>query len=113
MFDPNKLYFANDPALNALAPYSTMAHWRCEGRGPAFIKIGSRVAYSGKAPERLARRAHRRTCRRLKRNPGWRAGTQFDANRNCGRGGRVAMRWPEDPHTPVRIRPASHPLCAK
>ena len=49
MFDPTKLYFANDPALNALAPYSTMAHWRCEGRGPAFIKIGSRVAYSGKA----------------------------------------------------------------
>ncbi|MCE2492754.1 MAG: hypothetical protein J4F40_09120 [Alphaproteobacteria bacterium] len=49
MFDPNKLYFANDPALSALAPYSTMAHWRCEGRGPAFIKIGSRVAYSGKA----------------------------------------------------------------
>ena len=33
MFDPTKLYFANDPALNALAPYSTMAHWRCEGRG--------------------------------------------------------------------------------
>ena len=49
MFDPNKLHFANDPVLNALAPYSTMAHWRCEGRGPVFIKIGSRVAYSGKA----------------------------------------------------------------
>ena len=49
MFDPTKLYFANDPALKALGPYSTLAHWRSEGRGPAFIKIGSRVAYSGKA----------------------------------------------------------------
>ena len=49
MFDNDRLYPANDPAVLALAPYSTMAHWRCEGRGPAFIKIGSRVAYSGKA----------------------------------------------------------------
>ena len=48
MFDDGKLYFTNDPALKALAPYSTMAHWRCEGRGPAFIKIGLRVAYSGR-----------------------------------------------------------------
>ncbi len=49
MFDDDKLYFTNDPALQALAPYSTMAHWRSEGRGPAFIKVGSRVAYRGKA----------------------------------------------------------------
>ena len=37
----------DDPALSALIPYSTMAHWRCEGRGPAFIKLGARVAYLG------------------------------------------------------------------
>ena len=49
MFDNDKLYFTNDPALKALAPYSTMAHWRSERRGPAFVKIGSRVAYTGKA----------------------------------------------------------------
>ena len=49
MFDETKLYMTNDPDLLALAPYSTMAHWRSEGRGPAFIKIGQRVAYSGKA----------------------------------------------------------------
>ncbi len=48
MFDEKKIYFTNDPALAALAPYSTLAHWRCEGRGPAFIKLGARVAYSGK-----------------------------------------------------------------
>ena len=47
MFDPDRLYFTNDPAILALAPYSTMAHWRSEGRGPAFIKIGPKVAYRG------------------------------------------------------------------
>ena len=49
MFDESKLYMTNDPALLAVAPYSTWAHWRCEGRGPAFSKLGSRVAYSGAA----------------------------------------------------------------
>ena len=49
MFEDDKLYLTNDPALRAIAPYSTMAHWRSEGRGPAFIKIGAKVAYSGQA----------------------------------------------------------------
>ena len=48
MFDPDKLYFTHNPALTALAPYSTLAHWRSEGRGPAFVKVGSRVAYRGR-----------------------------------------------------------------
>ena len=48
MFDESRLYPAKDPALLAIAPYSTMAHWRCEGRGPAFMKIGPRVMYSGR-----------------------------------------------------------------
>ena len=47
MFVPEKLYLASDPALKILAPYSTMAHWRCEGRGPAFFKSGQRVLYKG------------------------------------------------------------------
>ena len=47
MFDDTRLYPANDPALTAIAPYSTMAHWRCEGKGPAYIKVGPRVMYSG------------------------------------------------------------------
>ena len=47
MFQENKLYLTNDPALKALAPYSTMAHWRSEGRGPTYVKIGFRVAYRG------------------------------------------------------------------
>ena len=48
MFDESKLYPAKDPALEAIAPYMTMAHWRCEGRGPAYIKVGPRVMYSGR-----------------------------------------------------------------
>ena len=47
MFCDDRLYFTDDPALLALAPYSTLAHWRSEGRGPAYVKIGARVAYSG------------------------------------------------------------------
>ena len=49
MFEDDKLYLTNDPALRAIAPYSTMAHWRSEGRGPSFIKLGAKVAYSGRA----------------------------------------------------------------
>ena len=47
MFDDQRLYSASDPALRAIAPYSTMAHWRCEGRGAAYVKIGPRVMYLG------------------------------------------------------------------
>ena len=47
MFDDDKLYLAGDPALLVLSRPSTLAHWRSDGRGPAFIKLGSRVAYRG------------------------------------------------------------------
>ena len=47
MFDPDKLYSAQDPALLPLGPYQTLAKWRFEGRGPAFFKLGSKVAYRG------------------------------------------------------------------
>ena len=48
MFDPDKLYLTDDPSLMVLGFYSTLAHWRSEGRGPAFIRIGGkRVAYRG------------------------------------------------------------------
>lgn len=49
LFDDDKLYMANDPALRVIGPYSTLAHWRSEGRGPAYIKVGARVGYSGRA----------------------------------------------------------------
>ena len=47
MFEDNKLYLTSDPALKAIGPYSTLAHWRSEGRGPRFIKLGAKVAYRG------------------------------------------------------------------
>lgn len=49
MFEPAKLYLTSDPALLVLGRPSTLAHWRSEGSGPAFIKLGMRVAYSGAA----------------------------------------------------------------
>ena len=47
MFDDDRLYPAGDPALLVLGRPSTLAHWRSEGRGPNYIKLGSRVAYCG------------------------------------------------------------------
>ena len=47
MFEPERLYRTSDPAIAQLAPYSTLAHMRSEGRGPAFLKIGGRVLYRG------------------------------------------------------------------
>ena len=49
MFDDDTLYRAKDPALLKLAPYSTLAHWRCENKGPAYFKIGRHIIYSGRA----------------------------------------------------------------
>ena len=50
MFNESRLYPANDPAVTqGIACYSTMASWRVEGRGPAYIKIGPRVMFSGRA----------------------------------------------------------------
>ena len=47
MFDSEKWYHASDPDVLRLASYFTMAHWRSEGRGPAYHKIGNRVVYRG------------------------------------------------------------------
>ena len=47
MFENDRLYQTDADELRAIAPRSTMAHWRSEGRGPAFIKIGPKVVYRG------------------------------------------------------------------
>ena len=47
MFDDQQWYFANDPHVLQLASYHTMAHWRCEKRGPAYHRLGSRIVYKG------------------------------------------------------------------
>lgn len=47
MFDANAIYENKDPQLDKLALPQTRAKWRHEGRGPAYIKSGSRVLYKG------------------------------------------------------------------
>ena len=47
LFDPQKLYQTDDPALLQIAPASTMADWRSQKRGPAYVKYGKRVLYRG------------------------------------------------------------------
>ena len=47
MFDDNKLYLNTNAALDAIAPRHTRNFWRSQGRGPAFIRLGTKIAYSG------------------------------------------------------------------
>ena len=47
MFDPDTLYMNGDEALKGLARPSTWNHWRSQGEGPPYIKIGARVGYRG------------------------------------------------------------------
>ena len=49
MFDNLRIYHTDDPELLALGRPSTLAHWRSGGVGPAFIKLGKRVGYHGRA----------------------------------------------------------------
>ncbi len=47
MFSEDKLYQTDDPALLALGSRQTLAHWRSQGRGPTYVKVGGRVVYRG------------------------------------------------------------------
>ena len=50
-FNPEYWYRPTDPAMSLIGTPPTLAHWRCEARGPKFSKIGtgqgSRILYSG------------------------------------------------------------------
>lgn len=48
MYEDNRLYPADSAELNVLGTYSTLAHWRSQGTGPTYIKLGKRVAYRGR-----------------------------------------------------------------
>ena len=56
---------SNDPALKAIGPYSTLAHWRSEGRGPKFIQARLEGGLSRLRSQRVAGIAHRRASRGL------------------------------------------------
>ncbi len=47
MFQDDKFYCTDDPALLVIGSRQTLAHWRCQGRGPAYSKAGRRVLYAG------------------------------------------------------------------
>ena len=59
MFNEDVFYKPDDEALRPIGAISTLAHWRIEGRGPRFYKIGNRVIYSGRDLNAwLERQAH-------------------------------------------------------
>ena len=47
MFDEHTFYLNTDPALDAIAPRHTRNHWRVVGRGPAYHRLGQKIAYYG------------------------------------------------------------------
>lgn len=53
MFDDTKFYRSTDQRLVSLIPYSTLASWRHEKRGPAYIKLGGKIHYSGRELNRF------------------------------------------------------------
>ena len=46
-FDDDRYYATNDPALALIAKPGALVQWRHYGRGPAYVKLGGRVLYSG------------------------------------------------------------------
>lgn len=48
MFEDDRLYRAGDPALRPIGAYFTMAAWRCQSKGPAYVRIGRRIFYRGR-----------------------------------------------------------------
>ena len=47
MFEANRYYTTEDDELTAIWSASTLANWRYERRGPAYIKTGRRILYAG------------------------------------------------------------------
>lgn len=46
--DSNAFYPPTAPELRPVAAVQTLARWRHEGTGPAYLKAGSRVLYHGR-----------------------------------------------------------------
>lgn len=45
--EPNGLYHPAAPELRVVAAVQTLARWRHEGKGPSYLKAGTRVIYRG------------------------------------------------------------------
>lgn len=46
-FENSRTYLLGDPELNVLGTRERLAQWRYRNYGPAWIKIGRKVAYHG------------------------------------------------------------------
>ena len=46
-FDPDRYYRPADEEMRLIATKATLAFWRHEGRGPAYVKNGTRILYRG------------------------------------------------------------------
>ncbi len=47
VFDAGRMYFPEDPEMRVLGSTEKLAQWRHRMCGPAFIRIGRRIAYHG------------------------------------------------------------------
>ncbi len=47
IFDDDRVYFPEDPEMRLLGNREKLAQWRHRMTGPAFIRIGRRIAYHG------------------------------------------------------------------
>ena len=43
----DRIYLTDDPDLLAIWKAGTLSNWRCEKKGPAYMKVGKRVFYKG------------------------------------------------------------------
>ena len=46
-FQDDRYYLGADPAMRLIATAGTLAYWRHQGRGPAYVKYGNKVLYEG------------------------------------------------------------------
>ncbi|ASP22462.1 MerR family transcriptional regulator [Antarctobacter heliothermus] len=47
IFDQDRIFFSEDPEMRIFGSVEKLAQWRHRSRGPAFIRIGRRIAYHG------------------------------------------------------------------
>ncbi|WP_305972079.1 MULTISPECIES: helix-turn-helix domain-containing protein [unclassified Mameliella] len=47
ILDDDRVFFPEDPEMRLFGSVEKLAQWRHRNRGPAFIRIGRRIAYHG------------------------------------------------------------------
>lgn len=47
ILDDDRVFFPEDPEMRIFGSVEKLAQWRHRNRGPAFIRIGRRIAYHG------------------------------------------------------------------